>query len=231
VLSELRPDGRLHRSWRAGRTSGPGFADDVACMAAACLALYEATFDPRWFGEARALADDLLERFADAKGDGFFQTAEDAEVLVIRPKDLFDNAVPAAGSVAAELLLRLALYTGEDRYESAAHGALRAVAAHLLRAPSMFGQALCALDLAHADAREVAIVGPGREGMLDVLREGFRPHIVTAASEDGDDTIPLLAGKTAVDGRAAAYVCRRFACERPVTEPGELASSLGPTRR
>ena len=114
VLRELRDEqGRLRRSWRAGAVGGLGFADDHALMAAACLTLYETTYEPRWFEEARRLADDLIARFHDPANGGFFQTASDAEALVVRPKELYDNATPSGNSVAAEVLQRLALLSGE----------------------------------------------------------------------------------------------------------------------
>ncbi len=102
VLHELRAeDGRLLRSWREGRAGGPGFLDDHAAMVDACLSLYETTFDLRFFLEARNLADDLVRLFRDPDGGGFFQTGADAEELVIRPKELFDNAIPSGNSMAA----------------------------------------------------------------------------------------------------------------------------------
>jgi uncharacterized protein YyaL (SSP411 family) len=236
VLSELRrQDGRLLRAWRDGRTSGPGYADDYAMMAAACFSLYETTFDLGWMREARILADELIRLFEDPGDGGFFQTGSDAETLVVRPKDLFDNAVPSGNSAAAEVLLRLSLLTGEARYEEAAAGALRAGAGLFVRAPSMFGAALGALDLYLGPAKEVAIVGdPSGEGTRRLVEEvwsRFLPNVVLAAGAPEDrraaEVVPLLAGREPVDGRPAAYVCERFACQRPVSEPDELAAQLG----
>jgi hypothetical protein len=128
VLEELTGDrGRLLRSWRDGRKGGPGYLDDYACMAEACLTLYETTFDLRWLREARRLAADMVELFADPGGDGFYQTGRDAEQLVVRPRELFDNAVPAGSSVAAELLQRLGRLTGDQDTERAGLDALRPV--------------------------------------------------------------------------------------------------------
>ena len=235
VLQALRrEDGRLLRAWRDGRTSGPAYADDHAMMAAACLTLYETTFDVRWMTEARTLADDLVRLFHDPDGGGFYQTGTDAEALVVRPKELFDNAVPSGNSVAAEVLQRLALLTGEAAYEAAGVSALRGVRDLLPRAPSMFGTALGALDLYLSAAKEVAIVGdPADDRTRRLVEEVWRrylPNVVLAATapEDGDDAalVPLLEGRMPVDGRAAAYVCERFVCQRPVTEPDELAAQL-----
>jgi uncharacterized protein YyaL (SSP411 family) len=235
VLSALRrEDGRLARAWRDGRTSGPAFLDDHALMAAACLDLYETTFDVRWFDEARELAAEMLRLFHDAEGGGFYQTPSDAERLVIRPKDLFDNAVPSGASVAAEVLQRLALFTGEAEEERAAVSALRVIRDLMVRAPHGFGHALGALDLYLSAAKEVAIVGdPGDEATRALVAEVWRRYLpnsvlaVTAPNDaDAAKAVPLLADKTLVDGRPAAYVCERLVCQRPVTEPGDLAAQL-----
>jgi uncharacterized protein YyaL (SSP411 family) len=135
-------DGRLLRSWREGRKGGPGYLDDYACMAEACLTLYETTFELRWLREARRLAGAMVELFADPGGDGFYQTGRDAEQLVVRPRELFDNAVPAGSSVAAEVLQRLGRLTGSADWEQAGISALKPVLGVLGRAPTGFGHAL-----------------------------------------------------------------------------------------
>jgi uncharacterized protein len=231
VLSALRDrHGRLLRAWRDGRTSGPAYADDHALMAGACLDLYETTFDVRWFEEARRLADELIRLFHDPEGGGFFQTGADAERLVLRPKELFDNAVPSGNSSAAEVLLRLSLFTGEASYERAAASALRTIRDLLVRAPTAFGTALGALDLYLGPSREIAVIGATDDArtaaLLDEVRRRYLPNVVLAAGPGDRSPIPLLAGRTAVDGKPAAYVCEHFSCRRPVTEPEELAAQL-----
>jgi uncharacterized protein YyaL (SSP411 family) len=231
VLSALRDrHGRLLRAWRDGRTSGPAYADDHALMAGACLDLYETTFDVRWFEEARRLADELIRLFHDPEGGGFFQTGADAERLVLRPKELFDNAVPSGNSSAAEVLLRLSLFTGEASYERAAASALRTIRDLLVRAPTAFGTALGALDLYLGPSREIAVIGAAEDArtaaLLDEVRRRYLPNVVLAAGPGDRSPIPLLAGRTAVDGKPAAYVCEHFSCRRPVTEPEELAAQL-----
>jgi uncharacterized protein len=235
VLSRLRrDDGRLLRAWRDGRTSGPGYSDDYALMMSACLALYETTFEVRWVEEARSLADDLLRLFHDREQGGFFQTGEDAEALVVRPKELFDNAVPSGNSAAALALQRLTLFTGEVEYERAGVSGLRLVRDVMGRAAGGFGHALSGADLYLGPSKEVAVIGdPGQdatEALLAELRERYLPNVVVAAAgpEDADapKAVPLLEDRTPVDGRPAAYVCERFVCQRPVTEPQELAAQL-----
>ena len=236
VRSALRDDsGRLLRSWRRGVAGRRAFADDHALLGLACLALYEATGDLNWFDEARELGDRLLERFLDPEAGGFFQTADDDERLVVRPKDLEDNAVPSANSAAAELLVRLSLLTGEAELEDRATAALGLVGDVLARAPTGFGHALCALDLLLGPTYEVAILGePGDAAtrtLVGVVAEAaYRPNVVLAVASPADTRAPehvaLLRDRTALEGRPTAYVCRRFACRLPVTTPAELAAQL-----
>ena len=228
VLTHLRRDGRLLRSWREGRTSGPAFADDHGLLAEGLLALYEATLDERWFVEARSLADALLELFFDPDGGGFFQTGSDAERLVIRPKDLYDNAVPSGNSAAADLLVRMWLFTGESRYEEAARSALRPVRETMRRYPAGFGLALSTADSLTSSVPEIAIAGPADRtdttALADVVWQRYLPTRILAAGPDGE--IPLLRDRAEVDGHAAAYVCERFVCQRPVTTASDLQAAL-----
>jgi uncharacterized protein len=235
VRSLRRSDGRLLRAWRAGRTSGLAYLDDYASLASACLSLYTSTFDVRWFKEARGLADEMVRLFADRDRGGFFQTGSDAEELVVRPKDLLDNAVPSGNSTAAELLQRLALLTGDAEYERLGVSALRLVRELMERAPSGMGNALCGLDLYLGPSREVAVVGDlesdASRALVDVVWQRYLPNVVVAASAPDDraaaEVVALLAGRAPVDGHPAAYVCERFVCKRPTSEPTELESQLG----
>ena len=236
VLTHLRDDdGRLLRSWRNGVAGKPGFADDQALLASACLTLYETTYELRWFEEARRLADDLIRLFADGGRGGFFQTGADAERLVLRPKELSDNATPSGNSAAAELLLRLALLTGDPAYEDAGLSALRLVREAMGSAPTGFGLALSALDLHLGSSREVAIVGdPAAADTLAlvavVTSERYRPNVVLAVGspddEDAHAIVPLLRDRDMIDGAATAYVCERFSCKLPVTDIEALRDQL-----
>ncbi|HSD76144.1 MAG TPA: thioredoxin domain-containing protein [Solirubrobacteraceae bacterium] len=230
VLDRLRaPDGRLLRTFNAGRAKLDGYLEDHAFLLESLLVLYEATFDERWFAEATALAEQVLARFADAEHGGFFTTAADAAPLIARRKDLEDAPIPAGGSSAAFGLLRLAALSGRAELEDAAVAHLRLLAELAPRHPTAFGHLLRALDFHLRAVREVALVGPEeqRRALEEVYRAELRPRAVLAGGPGGDGgAVPLLRGRTTVDGRAAAYVCERFACRRPVTEPGELRALL-----
>jgi hypothetical protein len=203
-----------------------GFLEDHAFLLEALIGLYEATGDPRWFGEATTLAGVLIERFSDPDRGGFFTTADDQDTLAVRRKDLEDSPIPSGNSAAAFGLLRLALLAGEGSYERHALGVLRLLFPLAGRHPHAFGHLLGAADFYLAPVKEVAIVGPQAEAsaLLRVVRGAYRPHVVLAAG--AVDGVPLLEGREPVDGHAAAYVCEHFACQAPVTSPDELASAL-----
>ncbi|HLH64874.1 MAG TPA: thioredoxin domain-containing protein [Solirubrobacteraceae bacterium] len=223
LLSRTDGAGRLLRTDRV-----PGFLDDHAHLLEALLTLYEATFRPRWFAEAQALAATLVGRFADHERGGFLMTASDHEHGFERRRDLEDSPLPSGSSSAAFGLLRLARLTGERAHEERAIRTLAIVAPFAARHPHGFGHALCAIDFALADVREVAIV-PGADAraadeLASVVRGAYRPHVVLAGGRA--DGVPLLAGREPVGGQATAYVCRNLACRAPVTSAAELAALL-----
>jgi len=232
LLRELRtPDGRLLRTWKGGRAHLAGYLEDHAYLLEALLTLYEATFEARWFAEARALADVTIARFGDDERGGFFSTADDHERLVARRKDLEDTPTPSGNSAMALGLLRLARLSGEAAYEERARGTIALLHPIAARHPLAFAHLLRAIDFLLADdVREVAIVGDPAQAapLVRTVRAAFRPHVVLAGGDGGPDggTVPLLADRHPLDGRAAAYVCERFACQAPVTEPAALAALL-----
>jgi uncharacterized protein len=231
VLDHMRaPDGRLLRTYNAGTARLGAYLEDHAFLLEALLVLYEATFEERWFVEARALADTMVARFGDAERGGFFSTADDHEALIARRKDLEDTPIPAGGSAAALGLLRLAALSGEHAYEEQAAGQLALLHEVAVRHPNAFGHLLQALDVYLAPRREVALAGDpdGVAALAAVVREKRRAHLVLAGGPgEGPTAVALMEQRTPVDGRAAAYVCERFACRRPVTEPDELRTLLG----
>ena len=231
LLREMRiPDGRLLRTWKDGRAKLNAYLEDYAAVIEGLIELYQTTFEERWFVAARELADVMLQHFADPAG-GFFDTSDDHEALVTRPKDLQDNAVPSGNALAATVLLKLYAFTGDDLYYKQAELMLGILQGALAQAPTGFAQWLCALDFALGDPREIAIIGDvqseaGR-ALLAVTREGYHPNqIIAAAWPDRTSAIPLLIDRPAMGGQATAYVCRHFACQQPVTAPVALREQL-----
>jgi uncharacterized protein YyaL (SSP411 family) len=223
-----RPDGALHRTWKPGHSAHlNGYLEDHANVADGLLALYEATFDARWLAAAIDLADIMLERFADDQNGGFFDTSNDHETLITRPKDVFDNATPSGNAVAADVLLRLAVLTDRQHYRSAAEGVLRLLSEPLGRYPLGFARSLDALDFLLGTPKEVAIVGRAgaadTEALLRVVFEPFLPNKVVAG---GDAHVPLLEARPSLDGKATAYVCEHYVCKAPTTDPEELRKQL-----
>ena len=229
VLRDLRDHaGHLLRTFNAGQARLGAYLEDHAFLLEALLGIYEATFDERYFVEARALADQILDRFADTARGGFFSTPTDHEALIARRKDLEDTPIPSGSSSAAFGLLRLAGLTGEHSYEEAAVGALRIVHAIAADHPNGFGHLLQAVDFSLGPVREVALVGEPLAPLARTVRREFRPKLVLAGSTRPTEAtaVPLLEGRTPVDGSPAAYVCEGFACRAPVTTPAALAALL-----
>jgi uncharacterized protein YyaL (SSP411 family) len=235
LLGTMRVDGRLRRTAKAGQASRIlGYLEDYAMVGAALVEVYEATFERRWLDEAQHLADDMVRLFWDDAAEGFYDTGHDAERLIVRPRNLFDNAVPSGSSVAIETLLRLAVLTGEQGYEARAVRALTPLADLMTRYPSGFGRFLCALDFHLGPRVEVALVAPARDGGLEPLAAEvfgrFLPNRVVAGMVAGDVVaaagMPLLASREAVGGRATAYVCRDYTCDLPATDRATLAAQL-----
>ncbi len=234
LLTAMNSSGRLLRTYRDGQAKLNGYLEDYANLALALLEVYQATHDLRWFSEARTLADQMIALFWDEEDGGFFSTGSDHETLVGRPKELTDNATPSGNSSAAELLLRLAAYTGEDNYRSRAATILRPLVPAMTEHPSALSQMLIALDFLLGPAYEVAILGdpaaPETHALLDVINRQFHPNLVLAVARPDDkaaaEMIPLLQDRPQRDGRATAYVCQQFACKEPVTTPEALAAQL-----
>jgi len=224
LLGPLSDDqGRLYRSRRAGRVSGAGFLDDYANVAHGLYELHVVTGELRWLEESLRLARLAVDLFTDEERGGFFMAPVGDNGLVARKKDLFDHPIPSGNSMLAYVLLRLARIYGDDELESQAVGVLRLLGPTLGRAPTEFAHALNALDLYLATPREIAVVGPPESEVARAALEPFDPNAVVAFGPA--DGIPLLEGKDLVDGKPAVYVCERFACRAPVTEPAALATA------
>jgi uncharacterized protein YyaL (SSP411 family) len=246
LLQELRQEnGRLLRTWKAGEAKLNGYLEDYAYLIEGLLELYQTTFDARWFVAAQELADTMITHFQSPAG-GFFDTSDDHETLITRPRDLQDNATPTGNAMAVTTLLKLAGFTNELRYVDIARRALAQVQPMMAQYPLGFGQWLQALAYALLKPREIAIVGDPEaadtHALLSVVRDRYSPfQVVALGAPDGGNAadgigsiaaVPLLQDRGLVEGRAAAYVCavpvpgRAFACQAPVTEPEGLQAQL-----
>ena len=232
VLGQMsQADGRLLRSYKDGRARLNAYLEDYAALARGLLALYEATFDLRWLGEATRLAQIMFAQFHDAQNGGFFQTGVDHEALVARRKDVVDNAIPSGNSLAAEVLLMLAVFLDKDNYRREAGRIVLMLKDAMGSQPTGFGRMLGVLNAYLAPSQEVAIAGDpadiGTQALLAVVRSRYLPYTVLALKSPGEESmLPLLQGRTLVDGRPAAYVCENYSCRLPVTTPEELGRLL-----
>jgi uncharacterized protein YyaL (SSP411 family) len=213
-------DGRIQRSLRAGRTSGPGFLDDYANAANGLIELHVATGEPRWLLEAHRLARLAVELFEDAEHGGFFLSDAAGDPRVPRVKDLQDTPTPSGNSMLAWVLLRLSRIWGDDDLERQAVSVFRLAEPAIRRAPGAFAWALCGLDLWLSPPREIAVAGDVQSAVARAALAPFQPNTVVAVGPTDD--VPLLRGKDLVGGQPAVYVCERFVCRRPVTEPEEV---------
>jgi uncharacterized protein len=211
------PDGRLHRTWRDGVAKGTGYLEDYADVAYGLMELHVASGDPRWLTESHRLATLAVDLFADDDSGGFFHTARDGEQLVARKKELDDHPTPSGNAMLSYVLLRLGRIWGDDELEQRGVSVLRLVRDAVTRTPSAFGWLLVALDQHVALHREVAIIGsPDAPVARAALDAAARTDVIAFGPAE---SIPLLAGRTEVDGRPAVYLCERFACQLPITEP------------
>ena len=226
ILTEMRKDGVLLRSYRKGPGRVPGYLDDYAFLIVALEDLYEATFDPAWLDAADELAQAMVSRFWDEEGGGFFFDAADHTNLLFRTKPTQDGAEPSGNSVAAIGLLRLAILGGNTDYRAKAERAFSLNASDMSRAPRAFLSMLCAVHFLQDPPKEIAIVGPPDSpvvnGFLEAVHKRFIPNKVVvlldpAAGDKLGDRIPLLESKGLIDGNPAVYVCKDFVCRRPVT--------------
>jgi uncharacterized protein YyaL (SSP411 family) len=240
LLRELtQENGRLLRTWKAcpEGTEGTGeaklnsYLEDYSYLIEGLLELYQTTFDPRWFVAAQELAETMIAHFQAPEG-GFFDTSDDHETLITRPRDLQDNATPSGNAIAVTALLKLAGFTNDLRYVDIAHQALVQMQPMMSQYPLGFGQWLQALAYTLSKPHEIAIIGEPEgtdtRALLNVVRNGYQPFQVVAlgAPTAQPPIVPLLRDRGLVDGRAAVYVCRDFACQAPITEQEVLEVQL-----
>ena len=236
VLRSLRDDeGRILRTHRGGESKIRAFLNDHAFLAFALIDLYEATFNERWLEQAQLVADDMNRLFADEENGGWFHTANDAEELVARSMTPTDGSIPSGNAVAVRVMLRLAVLTGEKRWEERADAAFLRFADIMGRVPTGTLGMMLALDERLHEDGEIAIVGrPGASGTWELLRAVHRAYLPGTAialldpeaAGPEDEQLPLLRGKTLVGGAEAVYICRNYACQAPVTDGANLEAAL-----
>ncbi len=227
ILTELQKDGRLLRTWKDGKAKLNGYVEDYANVADGLVELFQVSGDAEYLTEAKRLADLMITEFWDAESGGFFFTSNDHEQLVVRNKDLYDNATPSGNSVAADVLLKLAKLTGEDKYERFAVTVLRLTASQIRRHPQGFGRALSALEFHLEQTMEIVVVGEEGNELERIALGGYHPDaVVVLGRGDDDHGLPLLADRTAIDGEPTAYICRDNVCQRPVTTGAELKLAI-----
>jgi uncharacterized protein YyaL (SSP411 family) len=237
VRSDLAlPGSRLHATWRRGTARLNGYLDDSVFVARGFLDLYEAGFDPGDLRDAAGLMRAALDRFGDGAG-GFHFTSDDHETLLVRTRSLYDGALPAGSGVAAETLWRLAVHTDDPRLREGAERALVALRPLAAKAPAALTSLLAAADLREGPTPEIVVAGdpddPRTAALLAEARGTYLPGRVLALAprSGGEGDLPLLRGKSAADGVPRAFVCRRYACDAPVSDPSALAATLDRFKR
>jgi hypothetical protein len=237
IFSRLRDEhGRLLHRYSDGQATIGGFLDDHAFLLWALIELYETTYLVEYLEKALRVARRMEELFRDEQGGGFFLTAQGGESLLLRPREITDGALPSGSSVAALSLLRLGRLTARSDLEDRARQTMDAAAAQAERVPTGFSHLLMALDFALGPVHEVVIAGApgGKETrrLLDALRSRFMPNTVVLLHAPGpkgkvlEKIVPAVKGQVPVEGRAAAYVCRDFACRRPVTDADQMIARM-----
>ena len=233
VLREMRPGGRLARSYRDGRTSGAAFLDDYAFLIAGLIDLYEATGDLRRLEQATELDGEVESLFEDREGGGFYFTAEGQDALAQRRKPVIDEAEPSGNSVHILNLLRLHDFTTDDRHRQRADRALRAFASITERDPTAVSELLLAISFRHAKPKQILVVKGGDDAgpLLRTLRRTFVPNRILAVAAEADlaqaqQAIPLFEDKRAIGGRTTVYVCEERVCRLPTSDPEQLRGLL-----
>ena len=233
ILANLRRDGLLLRVYKDGLAKFNAYLEDYAFLVEGLVTLYETGGEFRWLKEAIDLTDRMIEEFWDEAGGGFFFTGKSHESLIVRSKDYFDNATPSGNSVAAAVMLRLAILTNNQRYRKLAEAVFGELAETARRYPSGFGYALSAIDFLLSSPKEIALFGRAGSEIQPLLEEVWRKYlpnkVVAHAALDqteGIETIPLLQDRPLLEGRATAYVCENYTCQQPVTDRTALAAEL-----
>jgi len=232
LLKELRPNGRLKHSWREGKATNEVFLEDYSALILGMLELYQTNFNTKWFATAKELTHEMIDLFEDPNG-GFFDTSRDGEEILLRPKDVQDNATPSGNALACEALLKLTEFTGEGKYRDLAEKALKLVVGMATRYPTAFGRWLSAADMAVENTKQIAVVYEAdnqndAEKIISVIQSQYKPNVIVASSAypPPNDAPALLKERPLKEGKPTVYVCEGFVCKTPVTTIDELEEFL-----
>ncbi len=235
-------EGRLLHSYKTADNSSSetsdrprilGYLDDHAYFIDGLITLYESTFDYFYIEAAQNLADHMIRRFWDQESEVFYDTSLEHSKLIVRPRDILDNAVPSGGSIAALSLLRLSSLTGESCYASKAESSIKSLVPQMRRAPLLVTSWIIATDFLKTDSNQIVLLGnPGDPLLTEMLcevRSRYLPNLVLAGArhhDPNDEKSPLLHGKAMLNGKPTAYVCKDYICNLPVSSPSELSGQL-----
>ena len=233
LLDRMVDSGRLRRTDSNSENGARGFLDDYASLVDGLLALHSADGDPRWLFDADALARSAVDLFWDPLRGQFYDTGTDQEALIVRPRDVTDNALPSGHSMMTDVLIRLSTITGNSDFRSMAGQSLGGVRGIMEQFPTGAGHWLCALDSYLADSKEAVVVNDGEPPaalpMLRRLASVFEPSAVRVAMTPGDDPSsewPVFSGRTTVNGQPTAYVCRNYACQLPTNDADTMMAEF-----
>jgi uncharacterized protein YyaL (SSP411 family) len=232
VLGRMMEEGRLYRNWKDGPGGIPGFLEDYAGLGNALLTLHEATLEPRWLREALSLAEAVVDGFWDEEIGAFYDAPRDGEALIVRPREIMDNATPSGNSLAVELLWRAGRVLGEGRFLDIVTRVLQSEMESMRRFPSAFGRLLAILAVHDsASAAEVVILGPPEavetRGLLREAHRRYRPdRSVLGGNPDDLPPLAILQGRGLRDGRPTAYVCTGSTCGPPLSDPEAMSEVM-----
>ncbi len=232
ITTLTQENGLLYRTYRAGKSHLNAYLEDYSYFIAGLIALYEASFNPKWLSEAERLTDLMIEQFGDEDGEGFFFTGKAHESLIVQSKSAYDGATPSGASMAIHSLLRVAKHLDKPEWHDKAVRTLRLYYHQMDVMPTGSGQLLCELAFLLSTPKEIAIIGDKADAktkaLLAALHGLYLPHKIVALCEPTEETtLPLLANKPQIDNSATAYVCENYVCQAPTTDVDKFMEMLG----
>ena len=232
LLINLMNKNRLLRTFKDGKSKLNGYLEDYAFFIEGLLELHETTLNPSWLNHAVNISKTMIDLFWDIKTEQFYDTSGDHEDLVIRPRDIADNAIPSGASTACKVLLKLAVYLDDDQMRNIARLSMESAMPLITKAPIAAGEWLNCIEFHIDGSKEIVINGDfndhGTKHLLSEVYRSFVPNkvILGINEEAAYDNFPLAASKNMLDGKPTAYVCKNYTCSLPVNEPTDLFKQL-----